>query len=175
MTLKAERILLTESQAACLEALRDDRESKSNIAIAARLDLKKTAAALEALRKLRLVERVGARRLRATRRGISCSFEIIPDQRRRSSEKLGPAARRLLKTLDQPMRANELAERLGITSQRVHQLAVRLLRMDMFASAITTAGSTSSRPGRMRLHCLHEPRSASYRSCRMTMRPARER
>lgn len=126
MRSKTESIVLTESQAACLEALRDGNVSKTNIAIAANLDLRKTAAALQALEEFGLVDRRDVRRWRATRRGLSCSFKIIPDRRRRGSEKLGPAAERLLKALDHPMRANELAERLGISSQRVHQLAVKL-------------------------------------------------
>ena len=51
---KAENLVLTKSQAACLMALRDGKHFKSKIAIQAGLDLVKTAAALGVLARLGL-------------------------------------------------------------------------------------------------------------------------
>src|SRR3954447_7621570 len=48
----ARSLILTESQAACLVALRLRKESKTEIAIRAKLDLKKAAMALDALQEL---------------------------------------------------------------------------------------------------------------------------
>ena len=53
----ARSIVLTESQAACLVALRLRKESKTEIAIQAKLDLKKAAMALDALKELGLAGR----------------------------------------------------------------------------------------------------------------------
>lgn len=52
MPVKARNLILTDSQAACLIALRHCKDSKSKIAIEAKLDLIKTAAALGALARL---------------------------------------------------------------------------------------------------------------------------
>ena len=120
------RSVLTESQAACLVALRHRKESKTEIAIQAELDLKKAATALEKLEELGLARRGEMNRWHPTGRGRNCRFKIVPDRIRRSSTLPGPGARRLLELLDRPMRGRELAERLGITLQRVHQLVVKL-------------------------------------------------
>lgn len=123
---ETESVILTKSQAACLEALRDEKGSKTKIAITAKLDLPRTLDALESLGRLRLVGRDDKNRWRITQRGRKCSYETTPDGRRRGRKKPGPGAQRLLKVLDRPMRASKLAECLGITQQRVHQLAVKL-------------------------------------------------
>src|SRR5712672_2910108 len=57
MNPKARSLILTESQAACLVALRFRKESKTEIAIQAKLDLKKAATALETLKELGLARR----------------------------------------------------------------------------------------------------------------------
>src|SRR5216684_5089434 len=54
MPLKARNLVLTKSQAACLVALRHRKGSKAEIAILAKLDLLKTAAALRLLMRLGL-------------------------------------------------------------------------------------------------------------------------
>jgi hypothetical protein len=54
MPLKAQNLVLTKSQAACLVALQHRKGSKAEIAILARLDLLKTAAALRVLKRLGL-------------------------------------------------------------------------------------------------------------------------
>src|ERR1035437_549005 len=123
---KVRNLILTESQAACLVALRFRKESKTEIAIQARLDLKKAAKALEALKELGLARRGEMNSWHPTGRGRNCRFKTIPDPIRRGSALPGPGARRLLDALDRPMRGDQLAERLGITLQRVRQLVVKL-------------------------------------------------
>ena len=54
MPLKARNLVLTKSQAACLVALRHRKGRKAGIAILAKLDLLKTAAALRVLMRLGL-------------------------------------------------------------------------------------------------------------------------
>ena len=61
-----------------------------------------------------------------TVRAKTCRFETVPDRPRRNSGVPGPGARRLLEVLDRPMRGREIAEKLGVTYQRVHQLTIRL-------------------------------------------------
>ena len=122
----ARSLILTESQAACLVALRLRKESKTEIAIQAKLDLKKAAMALDALKELGLARRGAMNSWHPTGRGRNCRFKATPDRIRRGSALPGPSARRLLDVLDRPMQGNELAERLGITLQRVRQLVVKL-------------------------------------------------
>jgi len=126
MKSKAPGLILTKSQAACLAALQHHKTSKTEIAIQAKLDLRKTAIALDKLEELGLARRGETNTWRTTRRGRICRFEIVSDRVRRNGAKPGPGARRLLELLDQPMRGSELAERLGVTTQRVHQLVVKL-------------------------------------------------
>jgi predicted transcriptional regulator len=126
MDTKVRSLVLTESQAACLAALRSRKESKTEIAIQAKLDLKKAAKALEALRELGLGRRGEMNAWYFTPRGRNCRFKTIPDRIRRGSALPGPGARRLLDVLDRPMHGDELAERLGITVQRVRQIVVKL-------------------------------------------------
>jgi predicted transcriptional regulator len=126
MNPKARSLILTESQAACLVALRFRKESKTEIAIQANLDLKKAAKALETLEELGLARRGEMNRWHFTGRGRNCRFKIIPHRVRHGSALPGPGARRLLEVLDRPMRGSELAERLRITLQRVRQLVVKL-------------------------------------------------
>ena len=124
MNPRARSLILTESQAACLVALRLRKESKTEIAIQAKLDLKKAAMALDALKELGLARRGPMNSWHPTGRGRNCRFKTTPDRIRRGSAL--PGARRLLDVLDRPMQGNELAEKLGITLQRVRQLVVKL-------------------------------------------------
>jgi predicted transcriptional regulator len=126
MNPKVRNLTLTESQKACLVALRSGKESKTDIAIQAKLDLQKAAKALEALMEFGLVRRGEMKSWHLTGRGTSCRFKTIPDRIRRGSQLPGAGARRLLDILDRPTRGRELAERLGITLQRVRQLVVKL-------------------------------------------------
>jgi Mn-dependent DtxR family transcriptional regulator len=126
MPLKARNLVLTKSQAACLVALRHREGRKAEIAILAKLDLLKTAAALRVLMRLGLARQDRTKAWHTTARAKTCRFETVTDRPRRNSGVPGPGARRLLEVLDRPMRGREIAEKLGVTHQRVHQLAIRL-------------------------------------------------
>jgi predicted transcriptional regulator len=126
MNPKARNLVLTDSQKACLVALRSRKQSKTDIAIEAKLDLQKAAKALEALKEFGLARRGEMNSWHLTGRGRSCRVKTIPDRIRRGSAFPGPGARRLLDILDRPRRGTELAERLGVTLQRVRQLVVKL-------------------------------------------------
>ena len=123
---KVRNLTLTHSQAACLIALRRCKDSKTKIAIEAKLDLIKTATALGALGRLGLAKRNQVNKWHATARGKTCRYETVPDRLRRNGAVLGAGGRRLLALLDRPMRGREIAEKLGVTHQRVRQLVVKL-------------------------------------------------
>jgi DNA-binding IclR family transcriptional regulator len=125
MSRKGSRLALKESQTACLVALRHRKCSTPRLAIEAKLGIKNTATALRALTQLGLVEREGTRTWQTTARGATCRFETVPDRPRRTQAP-GPSSQRLLDMLDRPMRGSVIAERLGVTRQRVRQLVVRL-------------------------------------------------
>jgi hypothetical protein len=108
MNPRARSLILTESQAACLVALRLRKESKTEIAIQAKLDLKKAAMALDALKELGLARRGPMNSWHPTGRGRNCRFKTTPDRIRRGSALPGPGARRLLDVLDRPMQAMNL-------------------------------------------------------------------
>ncbi len=132
MQAASEKIQLTASQAACLDAVREGLESTTRIAIGTKQDLDTVAAALEGLNQARLVRRADGFRWHPTKRGRSCAVRAVPDPERRLRGKRfgelvpGSTAERLLDALDRPMRGAELAERLGVTRQRIHQLVVKL-------------------------------------------------
>ena len=126
MPLKARGLVLTKSQAACLTALRNGKVAKPEIAILAKLDLKKTSAALGTLAQLGMVKQNQKKRWHTTRRGKVCRFKVISDRLRRNSGVPGAGGRRLLNLLDRPMRGNEIVERLGVSDQRVRQLVIKL-------------------------------------------------
>ena len=125
MDSKVRNLVLTESQAACLAALRSRKESKTKIAIQAKLDLEKAAKALDSLSELGLAWRGAMNSWRLTARGRNCHFKTIPDRIRRGSALPGPGERRVLDILNRPS-GDELAESLGITLQRVRQIVVKL-------------------------------------------------
>ncbi len=126
MGTETESVVLTEPQAACLKALKNNAGSKTQIAIAAKLNLKTTSNALERLERLRLIERDGVSGWRVSQHGRKTSYAANPNRKQRSGKKPGPGAQRFLIALDRPIYAAELAKRLSITRQRVHQLAVEL-------------------------------------------------
>jgi hypothetical protein len=84
MTAKAQSLLLTESQAACLIALRRRKDSQPKIAIEAKLDLKKTSTALHALTSLGLAKQAQTKKWHATARGKTARFKTVPDRVRRN-------------------------------------------------------------------------------------------
>jgi predicted transcriptional regulator len=126
MSPKDRNLVLTKSQAACLIALQHGKDSKAEIAIMVKLDLLKTNAALHALMGLGLAKQDRTTAWHVTERGKACVFETVPDRGRHNSSVTGPGARRLLEVLKQPMHGRDIAEKLGVTHQRVHQLAIRL-------------------------------------------------
>lgn len=127
MPIKARNFALTRSQAACLIALRNGKNSKSKVALEAELDLIETVTALAALGQLGLARQNKASRTwGATARGKVCRYKIVPDRPRRNRGAPGASGLRLLALLDRPMRGREIAEKLEITLQRVHQLVIRL-------------------------------------------------
>jgi Mn-dependent DtxR family transcriptional regulator len=119
-------VVLTKSELACFKALDDDATRKTRIAIASRLDLPRTSAALEKLERLGFIRRDETRRWRPTKRGRTCAVRAVPDRKRRQRGTPGSGGQRLLQALEHPMRCDQLAARLGITKQRVYQLAVKL-------------------------------------------------
>ena len=119
-------VVLTKSELACFQALGHDPTRKTRIAIATKLDLAKTSAALEKLERLGFIRRDETRRWHATRRGRTCAVRAVPDRKRRNHGTPGRGGERLLQALEHPMRCDELAVRLGITKQRVYQLVVKL-------------------------------------------------
>jgi DNA-binding IclR family transcriptional regulator len=126
MPLQSRCLALRKFQIACFRAISRGNYSKSQIAIAARLDLPKTQQALNTLGRLGLVEKTADHQWRMTHRGRSCRFKALSDKKRRGSQRLGQGAERLLNALSRPMSGNELASELRITKQRVHQLVVKL-------------------------------------------------
>ncbi len=132
----AERVQLTVTEAACLNAVKNGLDGKTKIAVETKRDLKTVANALERLGRARLIGRTGSRRWHPTKHGRYCAVRVVPDPERRRGGKAfgrlvaGSTAERLLNTLDRPMRGVELVERLGVTPQRVHQLIVRLHAQD---------------------------------------------
>src|SRR5262245_65531771 len=82
MPVKARNLVLTNSQAACLIALRHCKDSKSKIAIEAKLDLIKTATALGALARLGLAKQNRPKKGHATARGRTCRNETVSENRR---------------------------------------------------------------------------------------------
>ena len=127
-----ERVELTESQAACLSAVKGGRDAKTKIAIETKQDLKTVTKALEKLSRDRLIRRAGTRRWGATEQGRNCDVRVVPNVERRRGGKAfgrlvpGSTADQLLNALDQPMRGTDLVERFGVTPQRIHQLIVKL-------------------------------------------------
>ena len=128
----AEKVLLTVSEAACLNAVKDGLNGITKIAVETKRDLKTVAKALENLSRARLIIRTDSQHWRPTDQGRQSAVRVVPDpERRRGGNAFGrlvagSTADRLLNTLDRPMRGVELVDCLGVTRQRVHQLIVRL-------------------------------------------------
>ena len=127
-----EVLTLTRSQAASLEALRVGFDNKTRVALEAGLGLKEASAALRVLQQAGLAEHASRYRWHLTRAGQSCPVQVVSDAPRQRGGRgycrvvPGSTAARLLNELTQPMSGAELASRLGVTRQRVHQLVVRL-------------------------------------------------
>jgi hypothetical protein len=120
------KLVLTQSQAACLIALRVHKESQPQIAIEAKLALAKTAAVLRSLARLGLAHQGQTKSWHSTASGMTCCFETTLERQRGNNGLPGPGGRRLLDLLDRPMRGSEIVEKLGITHQGVRQLLIKL-------------------------------------------------
>jgi DNA-binding IclR family transcriptional regulator len=124
---KAQNLILTQPQAACLIALRHGSENQPKIALEAKLILSKTAAALRTLVRLGLAEQdPTTRRWHPTGRGTVCRFETVPDRPRQNNSLPGLAGQRLLDLLDRPKQGHEIVKKLGMTHQGVRQLLIKL-------------------------------------------------
>jgi len=133
-------ISLRASEAACLEALRSDTERKVLIALRAGLNLPQTKTAIETLASLGLATINGNYTWHLTPRGKTAGILIAPAVRTRGRPPVtevvpGTSAARLLALLDRPRRGAELPTLLGVTRQRVHQLAVALSALGLIRSA----------------------------------------
>ena len=125
MPSEAQTIVLSEPQAACLIALRRHSDTKTGVAIAAKLTVTKATAALKILKNLGLADKDQANKWFATISGKVCRVDTIPE-RKRKKKLPGPGEQRVLDLLQEPMRAAEIAKKLRITPQRVRQLLVKL-------------------------------------------------
>ncbi len=136
MPATSEKVRLTASQAACLDAVLQGLNSKTNIAVETKKDLNAVAAALEGLKQARLIRQTDSFRWRATKRGQTSGVQIVSDPERRLGGKSvgrivpGSATERLIDALDRPMRGKDLSMLLGVSHQGVHQIVVRLLAQD---------------------------------------------
>ena len=120
------RLVLTRAQAACLGTLRGRKLLKSEIAIETKLSLATSARELHRLAHLGLAKKDQNRKWHVTARGKTCRYETAPNRPRRNGAVLGPGASRLLDMLDSPMRQSLIAEKLGVSQQRAHQLIIKL-------------------------------------------------
>lgn len=125
-------VQLTETEAACLKAIKDGQDRKTRIAVRIKRDLRTVTRALEILSRAHLIWRADSRRWRPTQHGLHCAVRVVPDPpRRRGGTRFGRHApgstvERLQEALDRPISGADLVDRLGVTRQRVHQLVVRL-------------------------------------------------
>lgn len=118
-------LTLTKPQADCLMVLRNLRLPEGRIAIAAKLEIKKTVGVLRKLEELGLV-RHESRLWTATGRGETCDFETVPEKPENRGRPPGSSAARLLDLLGRPKRGRALARELGLTQERVRQLVIKL-------------------------------------------------
>jgi DNA-binding IclR family transcriptional regulator len=125
-------VYLSEAEAACLEAIRSGADTKTRIALRARLDLQRTDVALRGLASAGLLQERD-RRWRLARRGATAAVQVAPDAggNRDRNVRPGTSSERLLALLARPRRGAELAAELGVSLQRVHQIVVRLAALGL--------------------------------------------
>ena len=128
-------ISLTHSEAACLDAIRAGAGMQSLIALQTKLTLKDAAASIAKLAAAGLVIRQQRYWWEATRRGKHAVVSIVANpERSRGGKRFGEirpgtSSHRLVALLDRPRRGTDLANELGISLQRVHQLVIRLVAL----------------------------------------------
>ena len=131
MMSNAQEVTLAMSQEACLSALRLGKVSLTQIAVTARLSVKKVIRALAALEALGLAEmsRSPVTVWRATHRGETCivipSDNDIPSVGNREPSSNG---RRLLELLGRPIEGRTVAKELGLSRQGARHVLRRLHR-----------------------------------------------
>ena len=135
MAPKVPSLILTESQAACLIALRSGKLSKPRIAIEAKVSVSKADTTLHRLAQLGLAKQDRSKKWHTTTRGKTCSFRTALDRRGPHSAVPGSGGQRLLTVLNRPMRGREIAEILGVSHQRIRQLVTKL-----YAQGLVTFG-----------------------------------
>ena len=134
--LTANPVQLSQSEAACLEAVRSGADTKTRVALRARLDLKQANATLGRLSSAGLIEKRECK-WRLAPRAETVAISVAPDPERRRGGKRhgevkpGTSAHRLLALLAQPRRGTELAAEIGVSSQRLLQLVVRLAALGL--------------------------------------------
>ena len=121
-----QHIVLTETQAACLTALRDGKSTVPSIALQAKVVVANAATTARKLLELGLAVRDQAKRWHVTHRGGTCQIEMVSDRARRDDGVLGPGSRRVLDELTRPMAVTKIAARVGLSHQRVRQLVIKL-------------------------------------------------
>jgi hypothetical protein len=156
MPSKARNLTLTNSQAACLIALRHCKDSKTKIAIEAKLDLIKTSTTLRALARLGLAKQNQAKTWWPTARGKTCRYETAPDRPRRSSALPGAGGRRLLALLDRPMRgfATGTGRSLPAATPNAKTATISSLRN---ATKSNVGMTRRTRPTKSRPQCARRP------------------
>jgi len=133
-------ISLTTSEAACLNALRSGNERKALIALEAGLTIRRTDQALAVLLEHDLVTTERSRTWHLTPRGRDADIAIKPVVRTRgrplnTGAAPGAAGSRMLALLDRPRRGAELAQLLGVSRQRIHQLIADLAALGLIRLA----------------------------------------
>jgi DNA-binding MarR family transcriptional regulator len=134
--LTADPVQLSQSEAAGLEAVRSGADTKTRVALRARLDLKQTDAILGRLSSAGLIEK-RERKWRLAPPADIIAISVGPDPERRRGGKRhgevkpGTSAHRLLALLARPRRGSELAAEIGVSHQRLHQLVVRLAALSL--------------------------------------------
>ncbi len=127
---------LSESEVACLEAIRSGADTKTRVALRARLDLKQTESTLRRLSCAGIIEKC-ERTWVLTPRGITAVISVAPNPERRRGGKRqgevrsGTSAHRLLALLARPQHGTKIVAELGVTPQRLHQLVVRLAALGL--------------------------------------------
>jgi len=128
-------ISLTRAEAACLDAIRAGAGMQSLIALQTKLTLKDAAGSIAKLAAAGLVIRQQRYCWEATRRGERAVVSIVANpERSRGGKRFGEirpgtSSDRLVALLDRPRRGTDLANELGISSQRVHQLVIRMVAL----------------------------------------------
>jgi hypothetical protein len=127
---------LSAPEAACLEAVRSGADTKTRVALGARLDLKQTDVTLRGLATAGFIKKRDRKWCLAPC-GEAAAVSVVPDtggrrgRHRDSKVRPGTSSDRLLALLVRPRRGAELAAELGVSLQRVHQLVVRLAALGL--------------------------------------------